>query len=284
MMESLRRSFFLTLIALALFRDVKADEDVWALSKTNIHQPVYTPGFGSYHAYSPLFLTPPPPQVAVSNLIPPSPVFMPSERKIKKQINVVNYPQHLDNPMNFFSMPRMYNPYFGTQHPINMNHPFNFMHGPVPFPSYGTPNYVPGFASLATMPTGVAAGIPNSMYNLPGNEPSYTSNDTLLQKTNTQVQAVNRMAAQMQQLGFNNANTQGFNPFLSEYGEGGRDSPYNMIPGMDNSRLLRDNVIGLMGRKSSISRLKSYRSQNIIKFPKNSRIFRQNAINNNNMI
>lgn len=216
------------------------DEEVWATSKTNIHQPVYTPGFGPYHAYSPLFLTPPPPQVAVSNLIPPSPVFLPSQRKIKKQINVVNYPQHLDNPTNYFSMPRIYNPFFGSQHPMNLNHPFNFLHGPAPFPSYGSPNYVPGFASLAELPSSMGIGMQNTSSNGQNSESLSQGSPAAFQPFNGQFQGINSMAAPMQQFGFSNANTLGYDPFKTDFGEGGAQSPYNMIPGAGGSRLLQD--------------------------------------------
>jgi hypothetical protein len=218
-------------------QDQAPENQFWASSTTNIHQPVYTPGFGPYHAYSPLFMTPPPPQVAYSNLIPPSPVYLPSEKKIKRNVKVMSYPQHLSNPMNYFSMPKTYNPYFGTQHPVNMNHPFNLLHGPAPFP-----NYLSGGAG---MQMGSAPISPQLNYQ----QPFYGAANIGMGPI------MNPMANQFGQMGYGTGNGQYYDVYSTAYDEKGTQGPYNEIPNAGPRKLL-----GLMNKKphqsSSISNRK----------------------------
>lgn len=212
-----------------------AKKNYWSTATTNIHQPVYTPGFGPYHAYSPMFLVPPPPQVAFSNLIAPTQVFNPTEKPIKRKVSVINYPQHLDNPTNFYSHPRSYNPFFGNQHPVNMNHPYNFLHGPAPFPSYGQPNYFPGFAGLAGVsgPGASQAAFPGQAINQAPQEAQANNQAPQGIAANQQmamagrVNVVNPMASPFGLTGFSNNQNDAFNPFMEAFNANGFRSVYN---------------------------------------------------------
>lgn len=121
-----------------------ADQKYWSTHTINVHQPIYPAGYGGVKSVQPLFLPPPPPQVLVNNMIPPSDTYLPHQLPIKTKLNVISYPMHLDNMFNHFQKPTSwYDQLQGPNSPGNFRHPLNTAYNTLPqnlVPPLGNPN------------------------------------------------------------------------------------------------------------------------------------------------
>lgn len=223
-------------------RELK-DEKFYSQRIVNIHQPVYSPGYGNYHQINPLFITPPPPVVLTNSIIRPSPIYNSREVPIKNKINVMSYPNQFPNMFNYYNFQRPVAPYFGQDASINPYHPYNLAYGSAPF----TP--VPAFG----LPFGPAGQLPRIM----SQSESKNSRRMNILRRNLGFQTINpqennqnvsiRPAETLQNnennspytnigqispegLGYNNLFGTEFDPFTAQHGPFGNMSPYNVQP------------------------------------------------------
>lgn len=108
-------------------------QEPYASTTMNVYQPLNMPPYTQSIQTNAMFMTPPPPQVYVSSLIPTTPFYTNEERPITTKVNIMDYAQQLDNPFNYYSMNRSYNPYLGPSNPANPTNPFNMLYGSSPF-------------------------------------------------------------------------------------------------------------------------------------------------------
>lgn len=69
----------------------------------------------------------------------PPPNFVTGVTPMHLTYQYLTRPQHITTPLNMFNYPRVHNPIYGLEHPMNMHHPYNNVFGMHPYMYTGAP-------------------------------------------------------------------------------------------------------------------------------------------------
>ena len=120
--------------------DRKLPDQYIATNHIYIQQPNQKTGQPEYARYGPPFRIPGNPLTGSPEMLPPNPLTaIVGQTPLHTNYQVINYPYTATTPLNLFSYPRVYTPYFSPQHPFNLHHPFNHVYGMHPYMFTGDP-------------------------------------------------------------------------------------------------------------------------------------------------
>ncbi len=96
------------------------------------------------------------PSKGLSELYPtPPPNFVTGVTPMHLTYQYLTTPQRITTPLNMYSYPRVHNPIYGLEHPMNMHHPYNNIFGMHPYMFTGSTGVQP---HLFMNPAGYSGG------------------------------------------------------------------------------------------------------------------------------